>query len=161
MKTLEVADHPCAVVKFPIHRTEPVVAIHYLPAFRKPPTKILVTVVAHKLEIFAICDETTIECVVLKENLVRRLFIVESEIVVFAMRRLDAAFVRKTLDLGLWTLDFSSVSQPKQSTFDFGHSLDFHSRLRRSLNRRCKLIAKQMFDVVNQQLLVLHFVLES
>ena len=45
--------------------------------------------------------------------------------------------------------------------FDFRHAFDFHCRRGRWFYRRVVLIAEQMLDVVNQQLLMLHLVFET
>src|SRR2546421_7717602 len=55
----------------------------------------------------------------------------------------------------------SSVSQLKQTTFNLHHAAHAFNRRWRRLHRRIELIAQQMLDVVNQQLLMLHLVLES
>ena len=82
MQTSEVANHPLVVVQFPVKRRAPLFAIDNFPAFGKPPAKVLITAVADELEKVAVADQRAVERVVLQENLVRRLFVVESEIVV-------------------------------------------------------------------------------
>src|SRR5687767_8092930 len=150
MQTGEIADHPFAVMRFPVKRRPPVFAIYNFPALGKPPAEILVTTVANELQVIAICHQRAIECVVRHKNLVRRLLIVECKVV-----------ITRAFDLGLWTLDFGPVTEPKQSALDLRHPYNLYARFGSNTDGRVKLIAQEMFDVVNQQLLMLHLVLES
>src|SRR5687767_5318557 len=149
MQTGEIADHPFAIMRFPVKRPPPVFTIYNFPAFKKPPAEILVSIVANELQVIAVGHKCSIECVVLQEHLVRRLLVIESETV-----------VDRTLDIGHSTLDLG-IAQPEQSTLDLRHAFNFHSRFGRNTYGRIKLVAQEMFDVINQQFLVLHLVLES
>src|SRR5882672_8007198 len=150
MQTGKIANQPLAVVQFPVKWSAPRVAINNFPAFRKPPAKILVTTIAEKLQIVAVADQRAVEGVVLKENPVRGLFVVEGEVV-----------IRRTEDCGLRTVDLCGVSQPEKSACDFRHAFVSCHGGGSGLNCRVILIAKQMLDVVDQQLLMLHLVLEA
>src|SRR6266849_2465745 len=150
MKSGKVANHPLVVVEFPVKRRAPLFTIHRFPAFGKPPAKILIAIVANELKKIAIAHQRAVDTEILQEDLMRRLFIVESEVV-----------VRRTLDFGLWTLDLVSVAKPKQSACNLCHALDPCHGGGSGLNRRVELIAQQMLDVVNEQFLMLHLVLES
>src|SRR6266550_8284985 len=101
-------------MQFPVKRRAPLFGVNNLPAFREPPAKVLVATTTDKLEKVAIAHQGTIECIVLQEDLVRGLFVVESEVV-----------VRRTLVFGLWTLNLVLVAQPQQTAFNLGHSFDF------------------------------------
>ena len=158
----EVTNHPLAVKLLPIKWRLPVFAIDRCPAFGKPPAKVLITTVADKREIVAVRDGRAIKRVVHEENLVRGLFVVESEVVVSnALPDGRATAPIWTLDFGLWTLDLAGVAKPEQSARDFRHAFNFHRRGRCGFDWRVVLIAEQVFDVVNQQLLMLHLVFES
>src|SRR2546425_7044009 len=54
-----------------------------------------------------------------------------------------------------------SITKLKQSSLNLHHSAHAFNRDRRRGDCRIKLIAKQMLDVINQQLLMLHFVLKT
>src|SRR5687767_5887130 len=150
METAEISDQPFAIMRFPVKGRPPVFTIYNFPAFRKPPAKILVAIVANELQVITVCHEGTVECVVRHKNLVRRLLVVECKVV-----------ITRGFDLGPWTLDFGPVTEPEQSALDLRHAFNFHARFGRQTYGRLKLIAQEMFDVINQQLLVLHLVLES
>src|SRR5882724_9526181 len=68
---------------------------------------------------------------------------------------------RSLKDFGLWTLELVPVAKPKQPAINLCHSFYSRYRIRRSFDRRVKLIAQQMPDVIHKQLLMLHLVLES
>ena len=53
-----------------------------------------------------------------------------------------------------------SVSQQEQPTFNLCHPFNARNGFWLGNHRRIKLVAQQMLDVVNQQLLMLHLVLE-
>ena len=144
----KTANHPITVVQFPVKRRAPFFPVDRFPALGKPPAKILIAVILYELEKIAVAHRRPIKGVILEEDLMRGLLVIESEVV-------------KTLDFGLWILDFVPEAQPKESAFNFSHALNRYCRGRRRLNGRVELIAKQMLDVVNQQLLVLHLVLKS
>src|SRR6185503_21084645 len=111
-KTGEVANHPLAVVKLPIHRRAPVFAVDCFPTFRKPPAKVFISALAHEFEVIAVADERAVDGEVASEDLVRRLLVVPGKFV----------FVRVP------------VAQPKQATFDFSHTFDFADRVWPRLN---------------------------
>src|SRR5258708_5132954 len=130
-----------------------------------PPAEVLITAGLDELEVVVIANRRAIDQKVLQENLVLRLLVIESEVVVSGARRLVAAFTYRALPHGRATAPLSSgrptVSKFKQSTFDFRHAAYCFQCPRRRGNWRVILIAEQMLDVVNQKFLMLHFMLES
>src|ERR1700694_3672289 len=157
MKSGKVSDHPLVVVEFPVKRCMPLFTIYRFPTFTKPPAKILIAIVANALKQIAIAHERAVEGKGLEKNLMRGLFVVEREVVVFGVRRLDAAFGSVAIDAlpdGRATAP-SILAQPRQSAFNLCHAFNLHRRRRGLFDKRIKLIAEQMLDVVNQQLLML------
>src|SRR6266851_266096 len=149
------------VVVFPVKRRLPFFTIDGLPAFRKPPTKVPITAVAHEFKKLAVAYGSLIDGKILEEDMVRRFFIVESKIQ-FGVRRLVAALVYITTKTTNPVASASgSVPQPKQASFNFRHAFDSHRRAGRGFHLRGELIAQQMLDVVNQELLMLHFMFET
>src|SRR5205085_3998128 len=120
-----------------------------------PPTKIFIAAVVDEFEILAVTYRSAIDRKILEPNFVCRLLVVPRE--VFGVRRLDAAFVSYALPYGRATAPIR-VTEFKQSTFDLNHAAHALNGLRRGFHRRVKLIAKQMLDVINEQLLMLHLV---
>src|SRR5258708_6436656 len=149
MQTREVSDEPLTVVLFPVKRRLPFFTIDSLPAFREPPAKVLIAALAYEFEKLSVADESLIDGKILQEDLVRGLFIVESKIIVAAFESV------------LRSRAGSCVTQPKQASFDFRHAFDSHRRWRRGFHRCGELIAQQMLDVINQKLLMLHFMFET
>ena len=91
MQTGKVANHPLAIRQLPIKRRSPVLLINLLPTGRMPPAKILIAAGLHELKIVAVGNQRAIDQEVLQKYFVSRLLIIESEIVVFGVRRLVAA----------------------------------------------------------------------
>src|SRR5690349_14737048 len=149
MQSGKVANHPFAIMLFPVKRRLPMLGVHFFPTGGMPPTKIFVAARVDEFEILADTHRRTIEREIFQPHFVRRLLVVPGELVV------------RTLDFGLWTLDGCSVAQLKQSTFNLNHTSHSREGLRRRFDWRIELIAEQMLDVVHQQLLMLHLVLET
>src|SRR6266404_1199400 len=161
MQAREVSDEPLTVLLLPVKRRLPFFTIDSLPTFREPPAKVLITAVAHEFEKLSVADESLINGKILQEDLVRWLFIVESKIP-FGVRRLVAALVSTTTrSTDAVATASGSVPEPKQASFDFRHPFDSQRRWRRGFHRGGELIAQQMLDVVNQKLLMLHFMFET
>src|SRR5262245_30211750 len=114
-----------------------------------PPAKVFITASIYELEVVTHADRRAIDLKVLEPNLVRRFFVIPGELVV------------RTLDFGLWTLDGCIVPQFKQSTFNLNHASYRLNGFRRRFDGRIELIAKQMLDVIDEQFLMLHLVLET
>src|SRR6266849_5796318 len=111
-----------------------------------PPAKILIAAGVDEFEIVAIADRCAINQEVLQKNFVRRFLVVESEIVVFGVRRLVAAFSNGALPHGRAT----APTEFEQSAFNFRHAAHYFNWARRGRYRCGELIAEQMLDVVNQ-----------
>src|SRR3954454_8572290 len=105
MQAGKVSNHPLAVVLFPVKWSAPLFAIHGFPAFGKPPVKVLITTVLYEFEKVAIADRSFIERVVLQKDLVRRLLVIECEVVRTVRPR-------------------AVVADSKQSAFNLGHARD-------------------------------------
>src|SRR5256885_16677997 len=112
-----------------------------------PPAEIFVTTVVYELEILANAYGCTIDLKIFEPNFVLRPLVVPSEIVVFGVRRLGAAFScalsHRPTPSGLpaWGPRVRAtaplvVSQLKQSTFNLHHAAHAFNRSRRRLNRR-------------------------
>src|SRR5215510_5435472 len=56
MQAVKIADHPRALVKLPIHRRFPLLAIDRIPAFGEPPPIVLVAARPDELQELAITD---------------------------------------------------------------------------------------------------------
>src|SRR5690349_20478573 len=136
MKAGEVANQPFVIVEFPIERRLPVFAFDRFPTFGKPPAEVLVAAVVDEVEVFAVGDGRAIDGEVLQEDLMRRFLVVP----------------RKSLSL---------KTQRKQATLDFRGAFDLRARLWKRAHLWLKLIAKQVLDVVDEQLLMLHLVFEA
>src|SRR4051794_16458853 len=96
----EVANQPLTVVEFPVEWCLPVFLFDRFPTFGEPPAEVLITAVAHEIEVFAVSDQSFIDLKVLQEDLVSWFLVVPRKI-------------------------SSLVTQPKESAFDVGHALDF------------------------------------
>src|ERR1700686_1223267 len=114
-----------------------------------PPAKILIAASLDELEILAVRNQRAIDQEVLQEHLVLWLLIIESEL------------EPPHPCLRFAGISAGAVAKFEQSAFNLCHASDCFNRGRRRRDGRVELIAKQMLDVVNQQLLMLHFVLES
>src|SRR5215813_11460171 len=97
--------------------------------------KVRVPAIADEFCELAVGDQRPVERVILDENLMRRLLVVECEII-------------------------AGISEPEQSAFDFGHPAHAVARGGAATSRRSVEIAEQMFYVIDQQFLMLHLVLE-
>ena len=76
----EVANHPFAVVEFPVHRRAPLFAVDCCPSFGKPPAEVLVATVAEKFEKVAIAYECAVERIaVVRIDTVREAVVVRAE----------------------------------------------------------------------------------
>src|SRR5258706_14350032 len=94
--------------------------------------KLMIPAGLHELKIITVRDQSAIDQKVLEENLVQRLLIVESELVVFGVRRPVAAFVAGA-PLA------NPVPQLKQSTLDLSHAAYAFNRERRRRDWRVEL----------------------
>ena len=81
MKTGKISNHPLAVVELPVKRCAPVFTIDGFPAFGKPPAEVFISAVLNEREKVSDADRSFIDREVLEEHLMRRLFIVERELV--------------------------------------------------------------------------------
>src|SRR5712692_268435 len=121
-----------------------------------PPAKILIAAGVDEFEIVTVADRRAINQKVLQKNFVRRFLVVESEIVVFGVRRLVAAFPNGALPYGRANAPLvtptrrGSVTEFEQSAFNFRHAAHYFNWTRRGRYRCGELIAEQMLDVVNQ-----------
>jgi len=79
MQAGKVANHPFAVLQFPVKRRAPLFAIDCFPAFGKPPAKVFVATLVDKFEKVAVADRGFVDREVMDENLVRWLFVVEGK----------------------------------------------------------------------------------
>src|SRR6266550_5129931 len=121
-----------------------------------PPTKILIATIVDEFKILAVTYRRTIDREIFEPDFVCGLLVVPREVIVFGVRRLDAAFVSYVLPhrptpsgLPAWgprcrTTAPLAVSQIKQSTFDLNHTAHVLDRSRHGFHRRVKLITKQM-----------------
>src|ERR1051326_1438511 len=150
MQSAEVANHPFPFVLSPVKRRLPMFRVYLFPTGRVPPTKISVAFRLNELEIFADTNRCSIDREIFKPHFVRGLFIVPGERGTRILRLSHGRHAQAT-----------SVPQLKQSTVDLDHSIDARNRFRCGSERRLKLIAQQMLDVIDEQLLMLHLVLET
>src|SRR5919205_1293989 len=100
MQTREVADHPLAVMQFPVERRLPMFAVDCLPTFGKPPAEVLIAAVVDELEKVSVTDWSLVDREILKEDLMRGLLVIKCKSLTF-------------------------VSQLKQATFYLRHAFDF------------------------------------
>src|SRR5437879_506992 len=112
-----------------------------------PPAKIPIAAGVHELEIITVTDRRTIDHEIFEEDSVLRLLVIESE-------RPE----RRHPCLRFARIPAGAVSKFEQSAFNFRHAAYCFDRTRRGGDRRVELIAKQMLDVINQKLLMLHLV---
>src|SRR5260370_33672007 len=155
METGKVANHPLGVVVFPIKRRAPLFLIDFLPASRMPPTKILIAAGIYEFAIVGVTHRSPIDQEVFKENLVLRLFVVEGEVV--TEPRAVARGLRVLIKGPVATAPGSvtnSITELEQPAVYFRHAAYCFNRVRRRRNRRVELIAEQVLDVVNQQVLM-------
>src|SRR6266550_7812654 len=127
-----------------------------------PPTKILIATIVDEFKILAVTYRRAIDREVLEPDSVCGLLVVPREVIVFGVRRLDAAFVSYALPhhptpsgLPAWGPRCRAtaplrITQFKQSALYLNHAAHILDRSRRGFHRRVKLITKQMLDVVNQ-----------
>src|SRR5436309_2420118 len=122
-----------------------------------PPAKILVAAVIDKFEIVAVADRRAIDREIFQKNFVLWPLVVPGE------RKRPWERPHPCPDESGFTgiPAGATVPQLKQTTFDLNHPAHAFNRRWRRLHGRVKLIAEQVLDVVNQQLLMLHLVLKS
>src|SRR5437764_14393667 len=108
-----------------------------------PPSKIFIAAVVDEFEILAVTYRGAIDREIFEPDFVHRLLVVPCECGTRILRVSHGRDAHTT-----------SVSQFKQSTFNLNHAANLLNRSRRWSHRRVKLIADQVLDVVNQQLLM-------
>src|SRR5467141_2480439 len=128
MQAGKVANHPLTLVQFPVEGRPPLLASDDFPAFGKPPTKVLITAGAHKLKKVAVAIQGAVNGEVLPEHLMRRLLVVESEIVIQIPAPLSARgeglgvrMARRypTPTLATCGEEARAIAKPEQPAFDF------------------------------------------
>src|SRR3989442_2750012 len=127
-----------------------------------PPTKVLITAGVDEFKVVAVADRRPIDEKVFQELLVLLLFIVECEIVTeprAVARGLRIYFIKGPVATARGSVTYS-ITKLKQSSLNLHHPAHTFNRDRRRRDCRIKLIAKQVLDVINQQLLMLHLMFE-
>src|SRR5262249_19714223 len=135
IQTAKIADHPLAVYTLPIQRSFPSLLVECRPSFGVPPTVIAVAARLDEFKIFSIRNRCPPYPVILQIHQVSRLLVIVSE-------------------------PSAAVAKLEQALFNLGHStrrLASPDIRKRSCLRGPIEVAQQMLDVIDHQLLVLHF----
>src|SRR6185436_7152453 len=113
-----------------------------------PPAKILIAAVFHEFEIAAVTDRRPIYQKVLQKDFVQRLLVIKSKL------------GRPHPSGRFGGIPAGAITKFKQPAIDLSHTAYRFNRAWRRRDGCVELIAQQVLDVVNQQLLVLHLALE-
>src|SRR5204862_4232523 len=139
MKAGEISNHPISVPLLPIKRGAPLLLIYFFPTRRMPPAKSFVASGIHEFQVLSVAHRRAIDPKIFKEDLVLRFLVVERE------RR-----KRRRLSECPHRTGVGAITKREQAALDFSHARYCFNRFPRRSDRRVKLIAKQMLDVVNQ-----------
>src|ERR1043166_1865656 len=121
--------------------------------------KVLISTIPNEFKVVAIRHWRLVESKILNEYLVLRLLIIKSELGAgtAGVPACPLYQHRVLLDAGRRG---RLRSQHHQASLNLGHSFDTTKRRRLRFHCYLKLIAEQMLDVVNKQLLMLHLMFE-
>src|SRR5262249_52229971 len=133
---VNAADLPWPGLPPPEEGPPPPLPPHGLPALAQPPAVIVVTAVVDEFDEIAIADRRAVNREILQEDRVLRLLVVPGEIL-------------------------AGVTEREQSAPDLSHPGPGFGPGRRAGLLRVVEVTEQMLDVVDQQLLMLHLVLQS